>query len=152
MRHRAITILAALFCLTLAYAGNLSVEPLSLKPGETKELKFSLSSSAIDMSGVQFDMTLPEGFVLKSYSDDNLYMLSAKQPSDLSCTVNNLDSDTYRFMLYSNTLQKLNEGELIRLNLQHCFHGKNKSCIPFLWMWWHGLRGNRWIYISRQGI
>jgi len=118
MRHRAITILAALFCLTLAYAGNLSVEPISLKPGETKELKFSLSSSAIDMSGVQFDMTLPEGFVLKSYSDDNLYMLSSNQPSDLSCTVNNLDSDTYRFMLYSNTLQKLNEGELIRLNLQ----------------------------------
>lgn len=39
--------------------------------------------------------------------------------------------------------------QLILLNLQHCFHGKDKSCVPFLWVWRHGFRGNWRIYISR---
>ena len=118
MKHRVITIITALFCFTLAYAGSLSVESISLKPGETKELKFSLSPYAVNMSGVQFDMTLPEGFVLKPYNDDKVYLLSSNQADDLTCTVSDLEGNTYRFMLYSNTLQNLKEGELMRLNLQ----------------------------------
>lgn len=118
MRQRIIMTLAALVCFAMGYAGNISVESISLKPGETKDLKVSLTSAVNEMVGVQFDVTLPEGFSLENSSDDKVYQLSTNQASDLACTVSNLGSGTYRFVLYSNSLKKLKEGELISLNLK----------------------------------
>ena len=37
MKYRILTILVALVCYAVGYAGNISVEELSLKPGETKK-------------------------------------------------------------------------------------------------------------------
>ena len=118
MRQRIIMTLAALVCFAMGYAGNISVESISLKPGEIKDLKVSLTSAVNEMVGVQFDVTLPEGFSLENDSDDKVYQLSTNQASDLACTVSNLGSGTYRFVLYSNSLKKLKEGELISLNLK----------------------------------
>ena len=117
MKHRIVTTLAAIFCFAMGYAGNISVENFSLKPGETKDMKILLSSTVSNMCGVQFDVILPEGFSLESI-DDKIYKLSSNQANDLTCNVSDIGSGTFRFILYSNSLQKLKEGELMSLNLK----------------------------------
>lgn len=97
MKYRILTTLVALVCYAVGYAGNISVEGISLKPGETKDLKISLSSAVTEMVGVQFDVTLPEGFSLESI-DDKVYKLSSNQTSDMTCNVSGLGimpSDLY---------------------------------------------------------
>ncbi len=117
MKYRILMALMALVCYAVGYAGNISVEAISLKPGETKDLKISLSSAVAEKVGVQFDVTLPEGFSLESI-DDKVYKLSSNQASDMTCNVSGLGSNTFRFVLYSSTLQKLKAGELMSLNLK----------------------------------
>ena len=117
MKHKIVTTLAAIICFATGYAGNISVENVSLKPGETKDMKILLSSTVSNMCGVQFDIILPEGFSLESI-DDKIYKLSSNQANDLTCNVRDLGSGTFRFILYSNSLQKLKEGELMSLNLK----------------------------------
>ena len=117
MKHKIVTTLAAIICFATGYAGNISVENVSLKPGETKDMKILLSSTVSNMCGVQFDIILPEGFSLESI-DDKIYKLSSNQANDLTCNVSDLGSGTFRFILYSNSLQKLKEGELMSLNLK----------------------------------
>ena len=118
MRQRIITALAALVCFAVGYAGNISVGAISLKPGETKDLKISLSSAVTEMVGVQFDVTLPDGFSLVNYSDSKVYHISSNQVSDMTCEVSDLGNNSYKFILYSSTLQELKAGELMSLNLK----------------------------------
>ena len=108
MKHRIVTTLAALICI---------VENVSLKPGETIDLKISLSSAVKELCGVQFDVTLPEGFSLVKDNGNKEYKLSSNQTSDMTCEVKDLGSGSFRFILYSGSLQKLKEGELMSLNL-----------------------------------
>ena len=117
MRQRIITALAALVCFAVGYAGNISVGAISLKPGETKDLKISLSSAVTEMVGVQFDVTLPDGFSLESI-DEKVYKLSSNQTSDMTCNVSDLGNNAFRFVMYSGTLQKLKAGDLMSLNLK----------------------------------
>ena len=117
MRQRIITALAALVCFAVGYAGNISVGAISLKPGETKDLKISLSSAVPEMVGVQFDVTLPDGFSLESI-DEKVYKLSSNQTSDMTCNVSDLGNNAFRFVMYSGTLQKLKAGDLMSLNLK----------------------------------
>ena len=118
MRKRIIFFLTALVCCAVGYAGCISVETVLLKPGETKDMKISLSSTVSEMVGVQFDMILPEGFSLEKYNDDNEYKLSSNQNGDITCNVSELGNNTFRFVLYSGTLQKLKPGDLMTLNLK----------------------------------
>ena len=117
MKYRIITTLAALICIVVGYAGNISVENVSLKPGETTDLKISLSSAVNGLSGVQFDVALPDGFSLVKDDGDKEYKLSSNQTSDMTCIVKDLGSGSFRFILYSGSLQTLKEGELMSLNL-----------------------------------
>ena len=117
MRQRIITALAALVCFAVGYAGNISVGAISLKPGETKDLKIFLSSAVTEMVGVQFDVTLPDGFSLESI-DEKVYKLSSNQTSDMTCNVSDLGNNAFRFVMYSGTLQKLKAGDLMSLNLK----------------------------------
>ena len=117
MKHRIVTTLTALICIVVGYAGNISVENVSLKPGETMDLKISLSSAVKELCGVQFDVTLPEGFSLVKDNGNKEYKLSSNQTSDMTCEVKDLGSGSFRFILYSGSLQKLKEGELMSLNL-----------------------------------
>ena len=117
MKHRIVTTLAALICIVVGYAGNISVENVSLKPGETTDLKISLSSAVSGLSGVQFDVALPEGFSLVKDDGGKVYRLSSNQTSDMTCIVKDLGSRSFRFILYSGSLQKLKGGELMSLNL-----------------------------------
>lgn len=117
MKQRIMTFLVALFCCATGFAGNIQADDVSLKPGETKDLTLSLTSDVSEMVGVQYDVTLPNGFTLET-KEGTVYQLSQNQASDMVCNVNALGNGTYRFMLYSNSLKKLNAGELMSLNLK----------------------------------
>ena len=117
MKQRITAFLVVLFCCATGFAGNIQADDISLKPGETKDLMLSLTSAVNDMVGVQFDVTLPNDFTLET-KDGEVYQLSQNQASDMACNVNDLGNGCYRFMLYSNSLQKLKAGELMSLNLK----------------------------------
>ena len=117
MKQRITAFLVALFCCAIGFAGNIQADDVSLKPSETKDLMLSLTSAVNDMVGIQFDVTLPNGFTLET-KEGTVYQLSQNQASDMVCNVSYIGSDSYRFMLYSNSLQKLKAGELISLNLK----------------------------------
>ena len=117
MKQRITAFLVALFCCAIGFAGNIQADNVSLKPEETKDLLISLTSAVSDMVGAQFDVTLPNGFTLET-KEGEVYQLSQNQASDMACNVNDLGNGTYRFMLYSNSLKKLNAGELMSLNLK----------------------------------
>ena len=117
MKQRIIVTLAALFCLTTVFADNFQVDNVRLKPGDTKDLKISLASTVTDVYGVQFDVTIPEGLSLELINNQ-VYSLSVDQPNDVTCNVSSLAGNTYRFVLYSSSLQKLKGGELMNLNLK----------------------------------
>ena len=79
-------------------------------------------------------MTLPEGFVLKPYNDDKVYLLSSNQADDLTCTVSNLEGNTYRVMLYSNTLQNHSCSEFNSVGRWICQIGIcDESVSAFIW-------------------
>ena len=117
MKQRIIAFLVVLFCCSTGFAGNIQVDDVSLKPGETKGLMLSLTSAMSNMVGVQFDVSLPNDFTLET-KEGTVYQLSQNQASDMTCNVNDLGNGSYRFMLYSNSLQKLTAGELMSLNLK----------------------------------
>ena len=117
MKHRIILTLSALLCLATAFAGDFQVDNVTLKPGETTDLKVSLAATVTNVAGVQFDITMPDGFSLESINDQ-VYRLSTSQPADMTCNVSSLAGNTYRFVLYSSSLQKLKGSELIFLNLK----------------------------------
>ena len=117
MKQRITAFLVALFCCAIGFAGNIQADDVSLKPGEMKDLTLSLTSAVSDMVGVQYDVTLPNGFTLET-KESTVYQLSQNQASDMTCNVNDLGNGTYRFMIYSNSLQKLKAGELMSLNLK----------------------------------
>lgn len=117
MKQKIILTLAALLCLTTAFAGNFQVDKVTLKPGDTKDLKISLASTISDVYGVQFDVTIPDGLSLESIND-KIYRLSDNQPNDVTCNVSSIAGNTYRFVLYSSSLQKLKGGELMSLILK----------------------------------
>ena len=117
MKQRIIASLVALLCCVTGIAGNIQANDVTLKPGETKALLLSLTSMESNMVGVQFDVTLSKGFSLEE-NNGAVYQLSSNQASDMTCNVSNLGSGAYRFVLYSNSLQKLKTGELMSLNLK----------------------------------
>ena len=98
MKQRIIMALTALLYLTVGYAGNISVDGITMKPGETKTLMISLSSAASSSVGVQFDLTLPEGFSLEK-KNDALYTISTNQTSDMTCNVEEIDHIDLSFIL-----------------------------------------------------
>ena len=95
----------------------IALDDIEIKSGETKDFKISLTSIARGMVGVQFDVTLPNGFTLET-KESTVCQVSQNQASDMACNVKDLGNGTYRFMLYSNSLQKLKTGELMVLNLK----------------------------------
>ena len=117
MKQRITASIVILLCCVTVFAGNLLADDVSLKPGETKNLTLSLTSAVSDMVGVQFYMKLPKGFSLTTI-DGAVCQLSQNQASDIECNVSNIGSDAYRFLLYSKSLNKLNAGELMSINLK----------------------------------
>lgn len=121
MKQRIIATLAALLALTLGHAGNILVDDVALKPGETSSLRVSLGEGAAKMVGVQFSVTLPDGFSLEEQNGE-LYQLSSEQVSDMTCSISEQGGNTYQVVAFSNTLQPLKAGELMTMNLKAGSH------------------------------
>ena len=121
MKQRIIATLAALLVLTLGHAGNILVDDVALKPGETSGLRVSLGEGAAKMVGVQFSVTLPDGFSLEEQNGE-LYQLSSEQVSDMTCSISEQGGNTYQVVAFSNTLQPLKAGELMTLHLKAGSH------------------------------
>ena len=118
MKRGIIIVLVTFLFLATGYAGNLLIDNVSLEPGETVDLKMSLSSTVGNYVGLQFDLTLPDGFSLEKGDDGKLYKMSSGQPDDMDCNVQDLGSGTNRFVFYSNTLQLLKKGDLLSFKLK----------------------------------
>lgn len=95
-----------------------AADNLTMKPGETSALNISLSSSISGIYGIQFEVNLPEGFSLEKGVNDKIYEMSANQVDDITCNDRDLVNGTYRFFIYSSTLQELKGGSLMSLNLK----------------------------------
>ena len=95
-----------------------AADNITMKPGETSALNISLSSSISGIYGIQFEVNLPEGFSLEKDSNDKIYEMSANQVDDITCNNHDLGNGTYRFFIYSSTLQELKGGSLMSLNLK----------------------------------
>ena len=124
MKKSIIIVLVLFLSFATGYAGNLLIDNVSLKPGETVDLKISLSSVVGNYVGIQFDLTLPDGFSLENGDDGNVYKLSANQANDITVNVQDLGSGTNRFVFYSNSLQLLKKGDFLT------FHLKASSTLP----------------------
>ena len=114
MKQRLLMTIVALHCFIAVFAGSLAVDNVTMKPGETKAMTISVASSTSGCYGVQFDMKLPEGFLLEKGSNGNVYEVS----SDISCSTLDKGNGLYRFILYSSSLQELKGGTLISVNLK----------------------------------
>jgi uncharacterized repeat protein (TIGR02543 family) len=118
MKKRIFLSIASLLCIIAGYAGNIIADDITMKPDETQALNVSLSNSVSDKYGIQFELTLPKGFSLVRGNNGQIYELSANQASDLTCSDLDLGNGTYRFVIYSSSLQKLNGGSLMSINLK----------------------------------
>ena len=110
--------IVALQSIIAAFAGNITAEDLTMKPGETKEISLSFSGFVSGIYGIQFEIRLPEGFSLETGSNGKVYEMSDSQADDITCNVQDLDNGAYRFLVYSATLQELRDGSLMSLNLK----------------------------------
>ena len=124
MKRSIIIVLVTFLANATGLAGNLLIDNVSLGPGETVDLKLSLSSVVGNYVGLQFDLTLPEGFSLENGDDGNVYKFSSSQTNDMTMNVQDLGNGTNRFVLYSNSLQLLKKGDLMS------FHLKAGSSLP----------------------
>ena len=117
MKQRIIMALVALHSLVVAFAGNIVVGDLTMKPGETKALEISLSGSVSNVYGIQFDIKLPKEFSFVKGSGDKVFEMAGNQAEDITCDNSELGEGVYRFLIYSTTLQELRGGSLISVNL-----------------------------------
>ncbi len=114
MKQRLLMTIAALHCLITVFAGTLTADDITMKPGDTKSLSVSLTNSTSGCYGVQFDMSLPDGFSLEKGSNGNIFEVM----SDISCSTIDKGNGLYRFILYSSSLQELRGGSLMSVNLK----------------------------------
>lgn len=117
MRYRLLILLTGLLCAVTSLADNILLSDVELKGGETKPLTVSLASSIGSCAGLQFDLVLPDGFSLETDANGIICTLAGGQPSDISLNVRSQYSGTYRFILYSGSLQSFSGGELLTVNL-----------------------------------
>ena len=110
--------IASLLCVIAGFAGNITADDITMKHGETKALNISLASSLSGIYGIQFEVNLPEGFSLEKGSNDKIYEMSTNQVDDITCSDLNLGGGSYRFVIYSSSLQELKGGSLMSLNLK----------------------------------
>ena len=113
-RNRSAANRAGVYNLTM----GLAADNVTMKPGQTTALNILLASSISGIYGIQFEVYLPEGFSLEKGVNDKIYEMAANQVDDITCSELNLGNGSYRFIIYSSSLQELKGGSLMRLNLK----------------------------------
>ena len=97
---------------------NVSLESCAIIMGETEDVGLSIAQRQERYSGLQFDMTLPEGLSLVVGLDGQPYTLSGSQPDDIECEVETIGSNSYRLLVYSNSLVPMKSGEVLKLHVK----------------------------------
>ena len=103
------------------FADNLSVEDVSMKAGETKEIAIVLNNPSAQYVAFQFDLILPDGIsIAKDKKNKLIVSLNEDRIDDHTMTVQLMESNTYRFISYSMTNAEFYEtdGDLLYVTLQ----------------------------------
>ncbi len=103
MRLRKAMILAVLLAMAgRTLADNLTVEVVTLKPGETKQVAISLENPQKAYAAFQFDLLLPEGISMAKNEKGKLTAsLDEDRRDDHTLNVSEKSSGVYRLMTFS---------------------------------------------------
>ena len=122
MKHYRIVIMAVLFTLVgRTFADNLTVSSVEMNAGETKKLSISLDNTSKMYTGFQFDLELPEGVTIAKKSNGKLNAsLNEDRIDDHTLSIQDLGSNTYRFLTFSMTNAEFSgtSGAIVNLTLQ----------------------------------
>ncbi len=97
---------------------SISLESVVIKTGETENVSLSIQQEYEKYTGFQFDLTLPDGLSLEAGADGKMYELSGNQTNSPVCDVELIGDNTYRFVVYSNTLTPFKNGNVISLHMK----------------------------------
>lgn len=103
---------------------SISVEPLSLKPGATVELKIDMTNN-VDVCSFQFNIKLPEGItVVKELNEDeelvDAISLTSRKKSSHDLTFKKTDDGSYFLLAYSlsNATFRDNSGAIVTMKVK----------------------------------
>lgn len=108
---KAIRILSVA-CVFFAFATNvladeLTVDNVSIKPGETKEVAVELSNPDRAYTLLEFTMTLPEGVSIVQNNGFAVSLNSSRCNGSFSIEVNEEANHSYKFLIYSGSLDDI---------------------------------------------
>lgn len=123
---RFVFVILSLVCsLSTSNAQNsISVEPLSLKPGATAELKIDMTNN-VDVCSFQFNIKLPEGVtVVKELNEDEELVeaisLTSRKKSSHDLTFKKTEDGSYFLLAYSlsNATFRDNSGAIVTMKVK----------------------------------
>ena len=89
------TLMVVSFCGIMAYAQTISMQNVTMSPGETKTIEVSISNPS-NYTAFQFDLTLPKGIKIKNANMKGSYGSDRVLKNQLI----NQNSNKYRFLSY----------------------------------------------------
>jgi len=98
----------------------LTVKHTTIEQGQTASVDIILKNEVTDYSAYQFDLVLPEGFVIAKNEKDRYNVTLAERNEGHSLTVENIMDNRYRFICISldNATIKGTDGLLLQMKLQ----------------------------------
>ena len=86
------------------FADNLTVSEIELKAGNSQDVAISLINASKKYTAFQFDIVLPEGIsIAKNDKGKLMATLNEDRIDDHTLTIQELGSNTYRFLCFSLT-------------------------------------------------
>ena len=119
--HRILMIAVLLILMGRTYADNLSVDALTMSPGDTKSVNICLTNPDRQYVAFQFDLTLPEGITIALNNKGKLMAsLDTERADDHTMSVSEIGNNTYRFLTFSMTNAEFygTSGALVNVTLQ----------------------------------
>ena len=99
----------------------LTVEAISMKAGDTKQMTIGLNNPTHQYAAFQFDLVLPEGVsIAKNDKGKFIASLNEYRKNDHTLTVSDMGNNTYRFLTFSMTNAEFygTSGALVKVTLQ----------------------------------
>ncbi len=121
---KKILFLASLFVVLVAMtakADNLRIDRIDIEAGQEATVDVELDNPTLQYTGIQFELILPEGIILKWLEDDEEYEYEINSGRlsgrNWSVTITKIKDDTYQFIIYNlkNTAVKGTSGALLSL-------------------------------------
>lgn len=117
-RIMMIAVLLAMAGRTLA--DDMTIETITLEPGETKQVAICLNNSEKTYTAFQLNLELPEGVTIAKNDDKYIAALDEDRKGDHSLKVSKKSEGVYRLMAFSlsNTVFSGTDGPLVYVTLQ----------------------------------